>query len=414
MERNLQLLSVGIAIRSFGAALYNPFLALFLFSVLHVGYFEIGVIFVGVGAVQLPFGLVGGLWTDRVGRRKLIILGLSTEALLTASLAYAFDIHSLALAIAVAAVGGAILAATAAAYSAYIADWASGSTRTRAFTWFRISYNGGFAAGVSLGGILVEFIGFTGAVLAASIIIAGATAFVLAMIRPSPFDLALRERVKPTRATADSEGGGRSLRESFSILSRDRVALLVATGFALLWVTAGQWNVTFSLFSHNKFGISYSLLGLGLALNGLVVVFGQSITTESLLGRRHTSIAIAGGLLYAAAYLLLGISALWLLFPSGVFLVVVFVLTIGENVGTIPVTTLPSNLAPKGEVGAYNGAFNTFLSAASLAAIFFGGAILSAVPNPLWEWVLLILPTIPGVLLLRLAARRIPREIDRA
>jgi MFS family permease len=414
VERNLQLLSVGIGIRSFGAALYNPFLALFLFSVLHVGYFEIGVIFVGVGAVQLPFGLVGGLWTDRVGRRKLMILGLGTEALLTASLAYAFDIRSLALAIAVAAVGGAVLAATSAAYSAYIADWAEGSTRTRAFTWYRISYNGGFSAGVSLGGILVEYIGFTGAVLAASIIIAGATAFVLAMIRPSPFDLTLRERVEQKPATAEPGAGSRSLRESFTILSRDRVALLVATAFALLWVTAGQWNVTFSLFSHNKLGISYSLLGLGLALNGLVVVFGQSFTTERLLGRRHTSIAIAGGLLYAAAYLLLGISALWLLFPSGVFLVVVFVLTLGENVGTIPVTTLPSNLAPKGEVGSYNGAFNTFLSAASLAAIFFGGAILSAVPNPLWEWVLLILPTIPGVLLLKLAARRIPAEIDRA
>ncbi|MFZ0890791.1 MAG: MFS transporter [Thermoplasmata archaeon] len=414
MERNLQLLFIGIGIRSFGAALYNPFLALFLFSVLHVGYFEIGVIFVGVGAVQLPFGLVGGLWTDRVGRRKLMILGLATEALLTASLAYAFDIRSLALAIAVAAVGGAILAATAAAYSAYIADWATGSTRTRAFTWFRITYNGGFSAGVSLGGILVEYIGFTGAVLTASIIIAGATGFVLALLRPSPFDLTLRERSKQRAKTVDSNDGSRSLRESFAILSRDRVALLVATAFALLWVTAGQWNVTFSLFSHNKLGISYSLLGIGLALNGLVVVFGQSFTTESLLGRRHTSIAIAGGLLYAAAYLLLGVSALWLLFPTGIFLVVVFVLTIGENVGTIPVTTLPSNLAPKGEVGAYNGAFNTFLSASSLAAIFFGGAILAAVPNPLWEWVLLILPTIPGVLLLKLAARRIPTEIDRA
>jgi MFS family permease len=189
---------------------------------------------------------------------------------------------------------------------------------------------------------------------------------------------------------------------------------LVASAFALLWVTSGQWNVTFALFVHNKLGISYSLLGIGLALNGLVVVVGQSFTTERLLGRRHTTIAIVGALLYAAAFLLLGISALWLLFPTGVFFVAVLILTLGENVETIPVSTLPSNLAPPGEVGAYNGAFNTFLSAAVLAAVFFGGAVLAAVPNPLWEWVLLVLPTVPGVLLLRFAARRIPIDVDRA
>ena len=68
VERDLRLLAVGMAIRTFGAALYNPFLALFLYAILHVGYLEIGIIFVGIGVVQLPFGLVGGLWTDRVGR----------------------------------------------------------------------------------------------------------------------------------------------------------------------------------------------------------------------------------------------------------------------------------------------------------------------------------------------------------
>jgi MFS family permease len=414
VERDLKLLSVGIGIRSFGAALYNPFLALFLYAVLHVGYLEIGVIFVGVGAIQLPFGLAGGLWTDRVGRRKLIILGLATEAVLTASLAYAFEIRSLALAITVASIGGALLSATAAAFSAYIADWTSGSARTLSFTWYRIAYNAGFSAGVAIGGTLVAIVGFSDAVASASVIIAGATVFVLVLLRPSPFDLALRDRTSRPVTVERPPVEARSLGKSLSVLARDRVALLVASALALAWVTAGQWNVTFALFAHNKLGISYSLLGIGLALNGLVVVLGQSATTHGLLGRRHTSIAILGALLYAGAFLLLGVSALWLLFPTGIFFVAVLILSIGENVQTIPTSTLPSNLAPPGEVGAYNGAFNTFLTAAGLAAIFFGGAVLSAVPNPLWEWLLLILPTIPAVLLLRVAGRRIPITMDRA
>jgi MFS family permease len=414
VERNLQLLAVGVGIRTFGAALYNPFLALFLYAVLHVGYLEIGVIFVGVGAVQLPLGLVGGLWTDRVGRRKLIVLGLTTEAVLTASLAYAFDIRSLALAIAVAAIGGALVAATGSAYSAYIADWSSGSERTRAFTWYRIGSNAGFSAGVALGGVLVAVVGFTGALALAAVIIASATVFVLALIPPSPFDRAIQDRKALPLAAPGSGTSIRSPLESLTLLARDRAALLVAAGIALTWVTTAQWNVTFALFVHNKLGISYSLLGIGLAMNGLIVVFGQSFTTESALGRRHTTLAILSALLYVAAFLLLGASALWLLFPTGIFLVAVFVLTIGENIGAIPISTLPSNLAPPGEVGAYNGAFNTFLGSAVLAAIFLGGAVLAAVPNPFWEWVLLALPTIPGILLIRLAARRIPLPVDRA
>jgi len=414
VERDLRLLAVGMAIRTFGAALYNPFLALFLYAILHVGYLEIGIIFVGIGVVQLPFGFVGGLWTDRVGRRRLIIFSLATEAVFTGFLAYAFEIRSLVLAILIAVVAGSILSATGPAYSAYIADWAKGSERTRGFTWYRISFNAGFAAGVSLGGILVAFIGFTGAVTLASIIIAGAMVFVLALLHPSPYDVGLRERTLRPKTSVPGEPAGRSLRQSFALLARDRTALLVATGFALIFVTAGQWNVTFALFVHNKMGISYSILGIGLALNGLVVVFGQSFTTEHVLGLRHTSIAIAGGLLYVVAFLLLGISALWLLFPTGIFFLSVFILTFGENLASIPTTTLPSNLAPAGEIGSYNGAFNTFFGAAGLAAIFFGGAILSAVPNPLWEWVLLVLPALPGAILIRLVARRIPIHIDRA
>ena len=47
------------------------------------------------------------------------------------------------------------VATTGAAFPAYIADWESGSERTRGFTWYHISFNAGFAAGVALGGILV-------------------------------------------------------------------------------------------------------------------------------------------------------------------------------------------------------------------------------------------------------------------
>ena len=409
------LLAIGVAIRTLGAALYYPFLALFLFSVMGVGYLEIGVIFVVVGAIQLPFGLVGGLWADRVGRRRLILLSLVTESAATASLAYAFEIRSLYLAVFVAALGGAILSATGAAFSSYLADWSTGSGRTRAFTWYRITFNGGYSAGVALGGTLVGVIGYAGALLVAATIISVAAAFVAALLPPSPVDLALRAGPPPDPNPGAAPGNPRrSVGESLRILSRDRAAILVAVAFVLVYVTIGQWSVTYPLFVHNKLGISYALLGAGLALNGVIVVVGQAFTTESLIGWRHTSIAILGTLLYVGAFLLLGVAALWVLLPAALFVASVVILTFGENVASIPQSTLPSNLAPEGEVGAYNGGFNTVYSAAGLGAIFLGGAVLSYVANPLLEWGLMVLPAIPGIVLLRLAARRITGRADRA
>jgi MFS family permease len=414
VKRDLQLLAIGFAIRTFGAAIYNPFLALFLFSIMHVGYLEIGIIFVGLGALQLPFGMFGGLWTDRVGRRRLIVLSLLTEAVFTVLLAYAFQVRSLSLGIATAGIAGCILSATGPAFSSYIADWGTGSGRTMAFTWYRISFNAGFAAGVAIGGTLVTVVGYPGAVAISAAVIGVAALFVFLLLSPSPYDLALRERKPVSQEKKAATANFRSMRQSLTILAADRTSLLAACGFALVWLTANQWNVTFSLFVHNKLGISYGILGIGLALNGLLVVLGQFSITRRVLGMRHTTIAILGGSLYVVAYLLLGGSALWALVPVVIFFLSVVVLTIGENLGSIPTSTLPSNLAPEGEVGAYNGAFGVFMGASGLLAVFLGGVVLATVPNPLWEWVLMVVPAFPGFLLLKYVATRIPIEKDRA
>jgi MFS family permease len=412
VERPLRLLTLGMAIRSFGAALYFPFLALFLYSVLHVGYVEIGLLIVLVGLVQLPFGYAGGLIVDRLGRRPMILLGMFSEALATFGLAYAFSVRSLLFAVVAAGVGGAIQTAAGAAYSAYIADLSEGSQRTRSFTWYRIGFNAGFSAGVTLGGVLVTLVGYPLAVGIAAGIVTTAATVMLVALDPSPFDLALRAGRVP--AVDRKPAASRSLRASLSILRKDRIALEVALAFGLGSFVTGQWAVVFPLFVHNVLGISYALLGAGLALNGLVVVFGQAPTTESVIGWRHTTLAILGILLYVAAFLGLGAAGLWMLFPTGVFFVAVVVLTIGENLGAIPYSTLPSNLAPPGEVGSYNGAFNTFGGGGFLAANLLGGVVLSLTGNPLLIWVLLALPAIPATLLLRHAASRIRGEADRA
>ncbi|MGP8159588.1 MAG: MFS transporter, partial [Thermoplasmata archaeon] len=269
---------------------------------------------------------------------------------------------------------------------------------------------------VALGGLFITVIGFAGGVAIAAVIIAGATGILYALLEPS-----VRDRVEtskgslPTTAETASTGAPRrTLAESMRILVRDRIALEVALAFALASFVAAQWAIIYPLYVHNILGISYSLLGVGLALNGLVVVFGQNATTESVIGWRHTTIGLLGLVLYGIAFLGLGAAGLWNTLPVVVFFASVVVLTLGENLVAIPSSTLPSNLAPKDEVGSYNGAFNAFGAVGFLAATLAGGVVLAFVTNPLLIWVILLVPAIPAILLLRHAGRRIPGEMNRA
>ena len=411
MNRNLRILGVGVGIRTLGNALYNPFLALFLVNVLRVGYLEVGAIIAAVGAVLLPFNFIGGLLTDRIGRRRLLLLGLAGEAAATAGLAYAFAIQSLVGAILAATVGGIVTTTAGPAASAYIADFAEGAERTRGFTFYRVGFNAGYSAGVTLGGLLIASIGFAGAVAVATGVIAVGTAFLAFTLDPSPGDLRLDRRRDALPTAAERAP---SVRESFKLLVQDRVALELLLAFALAALVIGQWGVTFPLFVHNTLGISYSVLGIGLALNGLVVVFGQTATTERVIGWRHTTIAIAGLALYAAGFLGLGAAGLFGFFPIAVFLGAVIVLTIGENLITIPSATLPSNLAPRGETGSYNGAFGMVGGAGFILSVLLGGWALSTTADPLVLWMLLLVPAVPAVVLLRHASRRLGPTVDRA
>jgi hypothetical protein len=90
------------------------------------------------------------------------------------------------------------------------------------------------------------------------------------------------------------------------------------------------------------------------------------------------------------------------------------VLTFGENLLTIPTSTLPSNLAPRDEVGSYNGAFGTIMGFGGLTAAVFGGAALATLGNPLLLWMVLVAPCLPAVLLLRWVGARLPARPNRA
>lgn len=413
MDKNIRLLGFGAGVRLFGAAMVYPYISIYLRDILKLGYAEIGVLLLLISIPPLAFSPFGGLIADRMGRRRVFLLSLGGEA--AAILLVGLSMWAAWLP---GTLGGGLFAGVAGsiagpAVSAYVADFAVGSERSRAFTWLRIGFNAGFTVGVALGSFMIEILGYAETGIASSAILAGSTMFLFLLLDPSPYDLARGNRVQTVGDGSAQLRGPGSVRESLRILARDRKFLVFCLASMLTGLVYGQWGTTFPLFIKTVLNVPLWIVGIALALNGAIVIFGQTLTTRNMIGKRHTTSAILGTSLFGASFLFLGGFSL---FAGGVLVAVfsfVVILTVGENLGAIASMTLPSNMAPASELGSYNGAFNTLSSIGGSISPALGGIILATIANPLLVWAVLAVPSVPAVLLYLWLGRRIPSDANR-
>jgi len=412
MDRNIRWLAFGGVVRAGGLSLILPYVALYLRNVLGLGYAQIGVLVALLGILPLAVYPFGGAIADRLGRRDLFLGSLVLEAASVLAEGAAMRAHLL-----VGVLGaGAAVSFTGAlggpALSAYVADLATGSARTEGFTWSRIGWNVGFTLGVLSGGVFIGFVGFATVGILAGAILIGSTALLAGTLEPSPYD---RQRARGFARPTGASASGAPARGTWRQLFSDRVFLAVCGVFAVGYVAVNQWSTTFPLYANTILGIPYADVGIGLALNGVLVVVVQAPTTRAALGGRHTTLVHLGILLYVAGFVLFGLVALVPALVLGGFLASVVILTMGENVLSIPGSTLPSNLAPPGEVGAYNGAFFAFTGVGQVLATTVGGFVLALGLDPPLTWAVLMLPAVPALVLGYVwVAPRISRAADRA
>jgi MFS family permease len=411
MDRNIRWLAFGAVVRASGFSLILPFVALYLRNVLGLGYAEIGILVALLGVVPLAIYPFGGALADRLGRRNLLLASLVLDAGGILGTGVAMRFHEL---VGVLGFGGLVSLSGAIggpAFSAYVADLATGEARTEGFTAFRIGWNVGFTVGVLTGGVLIGFLGFSTVGMLAGTVLSAATVLLFAVLEPTPYD---RDRARGIPRPAPTASTGPPM-STWRVLASDRTFLAFCAVFAVLELSVSQWGTVFPLYANTVLGIPYAYVGLGLALNGVLVVVAQAPTTRASHGHRHTTLVHLGTLLYVVGFVVFGFFALVPALVLGGFLGAVVVLTMGENVLSIPMSTLPSNLAPPGEVGAYNGAFFAIMGVGQVLATTFGGFVLAFGLAAPVTWGLLMLPAIPALLVsYGWVAARIPDAPNRA
>jgi MFS family permease len=290
-----------------------------------------------VGAVLAgTSGFVGGYLSDRIGRRRVILVGEASMAVYPLVLLALSDSKWAALvALAMAGVFGSLGGSVA---QAMVADLVPPERHEAAYSSVRVAANLGVVVGPPLGG-LVLVLGSWSA-LFPTIAVLSALAWLLAW------------RYLPHRGEFSPEGPPE--RGSLAVILGDRAFLLFLGSAVFAWLVYVAYEVVLPVSLVDGFGYEPSAWGFIVWINPLLVTLFQVRLTRATSGVPSAPKLVVALLVMGLPYLLLVASQSVL---AVVTVVVVFV--IGEMLWVPTSQAVVAELAPPDIRGAYMGAFGS-------------------------------------------------------
>lgn len=380
---------IGLLVYTFfmvsGFALLMPLVAIHFVNDLGLAAAAVGAALALRQMLQQGLAVFGGALADRFGLRRMIAAGVLLRAAGFASLAFADDGTSLAFALAVAALGGALFEAP---YQAAIAALATAESRPRYYA--ASNWISGVAS--TLGPLLgVWLLRFDFAWVCA--VAAGCFALNFLVV------LVLLPTIAPP-ARAAATGG------SFALVARDRrflgfVALM--TGY---WFVAVQINISFPLLAERLTGSADSV-GLLFALSaGITVALQYSLV--NLLGRWLAPPAM---LLAGIATMTAGAAIVAFAADFPVFLAGIAVFALGAVLTRPSQQTLIADMAHAQALGTFLGVSSLSLAIGGGLGNVVGGWLVEPAQWSRWPWLagsLFLLVGFATCLALRHFARAAP------
>jgi DHA1 family tetracycline resistance protein-like MFS transporter len=306
MSRPLLIIFLTIFVNLVGFGIIIPLLP-FYAETFGASPLTIGLLFASFSLAQLVASPLLGAWSDKWGRRPILIFSLIGTVISFVMLALAQSLAMLFFARIVDGLSGGNITTA----RAYIGDIATDENRAKSFGILGAAFGLGFIVGPALGA-LFSHISYTAPIWAAAAITVLAT--LLAWFW-------LPETVH--RVDAVSGSPWKALRE---LSGRASLRRLFAIDF-LYWGSFAVYQTTFALFGARRFGFDAAETGYLLAAFGFLGVIVQAFMVGPIVarfGEKHTLIA---GLIFTAVGW--GGSALTYSFPLFVALLVPGALGIG-------------------------------------------------------------------------------------
>ncbi len=340
MNKRLLLLFFSLFIAMIGFGITLPALPFFVERLALDGNaspdsvaFHVGALTSAYALTQLALAPLWGLWSDRHGRKPLVVIGLGGFALAQAVFGLG---TSLPLLYGARLAGGVFSAALLTASSAYVADTLSEKTRGRGMAWLGTAQSLGFVVGPMLSSLLTQrdwhldlstshfvFDGFSIPFFVAAGLAVGTMPLVIG---------GLPESLKTVRSLASARPHGQ-----WTVLGLRLKTLLVLVLFSQ--GSLALFEAVFALYADRVLRMGLAEIGYAFALCGLVMAVFQGGAVGFLSGhvRARHQVAAGFGMLGAGLLLLLvvrsGPAVLWMvgLLALGLALITPNLLTLIAN-----------------------------------------------------------------------------------
>jgi predicted MFS family arabinose efflux permease len=339
------LLVVGAA-RELGSGVFIPYWALYLTESLGASGAQAGALLGIAGGVGLVGAPLGGILTDRIGRRKTLLLALGGTA--AGFVAYG-SLSSLVAVAIVSPFWGITSDLESPAVSAAIADVVEPDLRAEAFGLRQQANNMAFALGPPLGSLLL-----LGLPLRAVFVFAGVAAFVGLVL--------VWVRLPETKPDAPADEEPR-----FRNALRDRRLLALAAGAGISVAVYAVFDGALGPFLHDERGYAISTWGLLFTLNPVVIGVAQ-YPVARWAGSRSPRAMLALGIVVQGSAL----AALWPLEGIAFVAGAVLLLTVGEMLLAPITSALAVSLAPAHLRGSYEGVLNVAYASMWAPGVFGG------------------------------------------
>jgi multidrug resistance protein len=313
--------------------------------------FTVGMLGTVYSLMQFVFSPIWGRWSDRIGRRPIILLGLLGSCFSYLALALA---GSLALIFAARILGG-IAGANIPTAQAYIADITTPENRARGMGLIGAAFGLGFIFGPALGGVLTH-LGPSAPMWAASGLCFAN--FVAAWL--------LLPESRPAHLEPRVDGGRLDLfKRSFG---RPKLLLLLSLYFIISMAFSG-FEATFALYSERRFGFTSANIGYMFAFIGAVLALVQGVLVGRVVPRVGEHRLIPG----AVAVIALGLALVPLAQSIPMLLVACGTLALGMGFNGPSLSAMVSRLSNPNEQGGVLGLAQSLASLGRVVGPAWGG-----------------------------------------
>lgn len=349
-----------------GRFLLFPFFALYITERFSVGMVQVGYLFAIFSVASTVGSLLGGAFTDKFGRRTMLLFGLLFSGLSSLLMAVVNDLHVF---YTLAAVVGLISNAGGPARQAMIADILPPDKRTEGYGINRIELNIAAAVGPALGGLLAAFsYSYLFYADATSSVI---TAIIVYLILPE---------TKPDTAEGQPEENVMQAVGGYGKVLRDGVFMAYTLISILVTIVYVQYNTTLSVYLRDQHGVSPEGYGALISINAGMVVFLQFLVTRVVSRRPPMLMMALGTLFYAIGFGMYGFGSTF-----AYFALAIAVVTIGEMVLAPVGTSLVAAFAPEDMRGRYLAIFGFTWGISFAFGPLLAGVVMDNY-DPRWVW----------------------------